>query len=350
MTNTIELDNHILVFSKDRPDRLMKTMPSLIKVAYPIHLIDDSVSIENREEIRNLCKQFSIKYHGRQEQKIVIDSLNVTYAQKFIGRLGNNKWNLGRNRNYGIIYSILSGYKKVIFMDDDVVCNNETIDNVFIKLSECSFVGATIFGMPDHSIVGHIYRACGSLLPQYVSSTFIGIDLYKVKQYFINKYNEDWIWLFLENYGQDVPKIGSVTQLTFDPFVNWKSKIEFQEFGEILWNGLHYNKPFNINKLTNADHWGNILQVRKEEINRISTFSLPYNLKNNIFSIKAYLLKKHKDYSGKSFAKIFEYYFSELENWRRIVSIAKKTKGSLADISPIKVKNNENISKCNIAR
>lgn len=310
----------IIIFSKDRPDRLKKTLPNLRTTPYDVYLIDDSASLENQITIRRFCNEFCIKYHGTIEQEKVIKQLNANLLKKFVGRLGKKEWSLGHNRNYALIYGLLLGARKIIFMDDDVIVKPLLLEQVFKALSKIPFVGVQITLMSDHSVVGHIYREGGDILPQYVSGTFLGIDLKKVKHYFLNTYNEDWIWLFLENNGMKVPKISSVKQLKYDPFKNWESKIYFQEMGEILWDGLFYHSsPIMKSNLISSDYWDDILKIRMQEISSIANFNLPDHLKIAVNAIQKSLFGLHKTLSPDIFANQFKSYFELLDDWQSLL-------------------------------
>lgn len=320
----------ILVFSKDRPDRLQRTLPNLRTTTYTVYLIDDSVSSKNQTTIRRLCTEFGIEYHGIIEQEKVIEQLNPNVLKKFVRHLGQKAWSLGYNRNYAVLYGLLLGVRKIILMDDDVLVEPPLLGKVFRALSSIPFVGVEITLMADHSIVGHIYRAGGDILPQYVSGTFLGIDLEKVRHYFINVYNEDWIWLFLENNGEKVAKIGSVKQLKYDPFRGWKSRIYFQEIGEILWDGLCYHSPpFKISNLTKSDYWNNILTIRLRELNSMANLEFPDDFRNTADAIRKRLFCFHRWLSPETFANEFRSYFDLLDDWRTLLKSLRSNRIAL---------------------
>lgn len=321
-TEPVESDSGlIIVFAKDRLDRLHKTLPYLSRIPYNAHLIDDSTSPSTQTAIRRLCNEFCIKYHGLAEQDNVFKQFDEVALKKFVTRLSKNEWSLGCNRNYAVVYGLYLGARKVIFMDDDVIVDTKLLRTIFEGLSRVPFLGVQITGMPDHSIVGHIYRAGAHTLPQYVSGTFLGIDLQKVTHYFLNIYNEDWIWLFLENNGKMVDKIGSVKQLTYDPFKGWISKIYFQEFGEILWDGLYYHSPpIRESTLIREDYWQDVLKIRMRELTSIATLQLPDDLKPTAIAIQNSLFEFHRTLPPNIFSNQFKRYFERLGDWRSLLA------------------------------
>lgn len=311
----------ITIFSNDRPDRVHKILPHLETMLYEVHLIDDSASKENQIAIRMLCNNFNVNYHGVVEQQRVIEEINSPLIQKFVTRLGKKEWSLGYNRNYAIIYGLFLGIEKIIFMDDDVIVKPQLLESVFDTLSKVPFVGTKITLMPDDSVIGHIYRAGGKLLPQYVSGTFLGINLQSVRHYFLNIYNEDWIWLFLENNGKNVNTISFVKQLRYDPFKDWKSKIFFQEFGEIVWDGLFYSPTANRkSKLVQPTYWENALKIRMQELEYTSNLNLPDHLKSTADAILKNLFEFHLRIVPDIFARKFQSYFQLLDDWQSLLT------------------------------
>src|ERR1051326_8970726 len=124
-------------------------------------------------------------------------------------------------------------------MDDDVlVRSSANVQAIFQQLEDSRFAAANIELMPDNSIVGHIYQQAGIIHARYASGTFLGIRLHEITHFFLNKYNEDWIWLSLENSGREVPHPVAVDQMRFNPFYDLDERVTFQEEGEILWDGV----------------------------------------------------------------------------------------------------------------
>ncbi len=316
----------IMVFSKDRPDRLERTLPYLKGTRHKVVLIDDSSKPDNQVAVRRLCRLCNFEYHGRAEQEKLVQKVNVTLLDNFISPLGQNIWSLGYNRNYAIICGLLLGSSKMILMDDDVIVDHELLDTVFRSLSCYPFVGVEITLMPDHSVVGHLYRIAGKLLPQYVSGTLLGINLNRVTHYFLNIYNEDWIWLFLENNGEMVPKVGSVKQLKYKPFEEWESKIVFQEFGEIVWDGLYYStSPIKREDLESFAFWTKALRMRKQEIRLLDKLAIPTNLKSTATSIQRRIFDLHRELLPKPFVETFKKYFEFLDDWQFLLSVLRRT-------------------------
>ncbi len=238
------LEKVIWVFTKDRVDRLEKTLPKLPTDRYLFILLDDSKYVKNQYKTKELCKSYNLKYHGKFEQIQIIRSLNISSLNRYIRSLGENRWSLGYNRNYALFCSVCMGFKYIIFLDDDIIISTEELlKDIFTNLLTNKFVSSEINEMPDHSILGHIYSAGNQRLHTFSSAGCLGMRLNCISNYFINIYNEDWIWLFLENDRKPAKIFGSVRQMKYNPFKNWVDKIVFQEFGEIIMEGLFNSQP-----------------------------------------------------------------------------------------------------------
>lgn len=313
-------DKIIFIFSKDRPDRLKITLPKVANLSYRVVLIDDSSKQENQMIVRKLCNSFGIIYHGLHEQLNFINK-NGFADQKFTARLGSSEWALGGNRNYVLLLGCGFGSENIIMMDDDVVVDDIfLIENIFGRLNKERFVGSNINNMPDDSVVGHIYRSGGIVQTRYVSGTFLGINLREVGHFFVNIYNEDWIWLFLENNGKKVKIEGNVDQLLFDPFDNGIQKSMFQEFGEICWEGvLHSDVDSRKTCLTSKSHWNGIIEKRINDINNISELTIPYYLKHYAYRVQDSLLSLIKTFHPEQFSLFFKEYYDSLEIWNKLI-------------------------------
>ena len=62
----------IIIFTKDRPNILFKTLNSIKNVSVPVIVLDDSYLIRNRDINKRQIKKYSfVNYHGREEQRNV---------------------------------------------------------------------------------------------------------------------------------------------------------------------------------------------------------------------------------------------------------------------------------------
>ena len=161
----MENNSAIFVFTKDRPYSLSKTIDSISTLEIQIYLIDDSYHLKNRFANQRLIQDITnVSYFGNNEYESFIKSNNINKSDNpfRIKSLGKKHWNLGNVRNYALIYAILSGLERALFIDDDIIVPDpESIFEVFEYLDNYLFVGAKITGMQDDSIVGHISSELG---------------------------------------------------------------------------------------------------------------------------------------------------------------------------------------------
>ena len=184
---------------------------------------------------------------------------------------------MGYTRNYAIILAKVLGFERVLFMDDDIIIeDNSPVYEMFDLLNNADFVSAEIKGMPDLSVVDFIMQKVGLEPYRFMSGGFLAFNLNSVAEYFLNYYNEDWIWLFMHRPEAKLVKYGEVYQLPYDPFENAIEKALHQEFGEILVEGVKRyieieNKSNTL--LLNKDFWDEIVKMRANLIKDIMHLS-----------------------------------------------------------------------------
>ena len=320
----ISSKNAIIVFTKDRPEVLSKTLLSLKRVGCHVIVLDDSSRVRNREVNRKGIRnsQFII-YHGRAEQKDLIDILCVknSVLSPFINKLGDKKWNLGYARNYAILLAKCLGLKKVLFMDDDITIPNPKLPaQIFEKLDKYNFVGSKVVGMLDDSVSGHIVRKLNLEPEEYYSGGFIAFRVEDVKEYFINQYNEDWIWMYLHNFSLNFHHFGEVKQQPFDPFTNGNAKVIAQEFGELMVDGV--KESFIVKKidlLSNLTFWEKIVKEKQDYYRDLSNKCLKKGFAD-LQSVIDSAAKYSATIKPSALFTIFNRYFEQKKLWISILS------------------------------
>ena len=317
----------VTVFTKDRLDRSERTFTQWRNSPYPVFVLDDSHSETNRARNLIIARENGLIYHGPSEQQKFLSQMGMTDLFQFTGRLGNKTWNLGNNRNYALILTVATGHRFVILCDDDVLVDRITLLRVGRDLeSGGGFVGAQITGMLDDSIVGHLYRQAGRIVePQYTSGTFLGVDSSAVSLPFANFYNEDWIWLCIENQGHNVEQTYCVEQLYYDPFFDWKERVFFQEEGEILWEGVYEAVSKSCtNDLSSVAFWIDVIKQRRSRIKSLISLILPERTKNIAVEIQQTLLNHLDKLDSQHFSNTINTYLHSADNWRRLYRKAKR--------------------------
>lgn len=311
MTNTAS----IFIFTKDRPATLNKTLASIQTISYSKYVIDDSVSSDNQECVSKLCKQYSnCNYLGKEQFKKFV-SENKIESSKFnflLRELGSTEWNLGYARNFALLYSKSIHANKVLFMDDDIqVPNLRLLDDLFQSIKDFQFVGANITGLVDDSALGHIATDLGIFNERMLSGGFMVFNPNVIDQYFLNNYNEDWIWLFLQLQGKEYLQTGEVFQELSNPLADFQNKILFQEHGEIALDGiLNLVKEGSYDSLVELSFWRRMLDERREYLSLLSEKAKEKSMSEYI-EIIDWVMNHSTNLKAEIFANLFEKYFAD---------------------------------------
>ncbi len=292
-------DSIVIVFTKDNPHRLRRTLNQFKNPPVATLLLDDSTRTAVRRKNRELCKSYGIHYHGAAEQTSVLCHVQDTWkTSRIFSLLGKPGWTLGRCRNYALILAAFHGFRNVLMIDDDILFPSwEKVLRDLESLKWHPFVGSTIGGMPDDSVVGHLFRVAGAEHPSYVSGSYLALQLETVSFPFMSSYNEDWIWCALHSKGAEVATRGEVIHLPYDPFENASIKARFQELGELLVEGLLLAEAANFKvRLNSRRLWLAAIDSRKSWIELLDALDVPKRLKGT----RAEVIKSIRRVHGKT--------------------------------------------------
>lgn len=303
----------IFIFTKDRPNTLAQTLHPLKTTSYQKFIIDDSANQSSQTEVLNICNSFNdCVYLGNSEFQKFCAKHKITFPEfSFLLReLGSSEWNLGYARNFALLYSKVSRFERVLFTDDDIqVPQVNIIEELFANLNTYKFTGANIEGLVDDSALGHIATSVQVTNQRMLSGGFMAFSPVKIDQFFLNNYNEDWIWLFLQLKNDKHLQTGEVFQVLSDPLANYKDKIIFQEFGEIALDGildLHQNGSYD--SLTDLSFWQRMIEERKEYLTLLEHKSKQSATEKNLEIIS--WVKNHSEkFYAESFQQLFIQYF-----------------------------------------
>lgn len=224
--------------------------------------------------------------------------------------LGSEEWNLGYARNFALLYSKSINADAVLFMDDDIEIKNlKLLDDLFNSLNKYKICGANISGLIDDSILGHIATDLKIYNPRMLSGGCMAFKPKGIENYFLNNYNEDWIWLCLESENQEYKQTGDVFQNKADPFTNFQKRVLFQEFGEIIIDGIFdILKTHDFEILSKKSFWQKILVEREEYLNLL-IINAQNQDKPRYYEIVNYVRQSLGIFNSTSFASLFKKYF-----------------------------------------
>ncbi len=175
-------------------------------------------------------------------------------------------------RNVGLLYAYLAGWKRIVFLDDDisVPLPSDLCDAVEL-LDSFDAVGLSIDGFPDNSVVCHAYREIGGPQDTFIGGGALAVCSFPITSFFPQIYNEDWFFLLDgENLKlRSLATTGLAEQAPYDPFAD-QSRARSQEFGDCLAEGVFWLLDRGI-PVEDADtgYWLTYLQNRRQFISDI---------------------------------------------------------------------------------
>ena len=167
-----------------------------------------------------------------------IRNLKTFKSAKYYHNYDINSWDLPAKRNFALIHSIQHGFKKILLIDDDIEGISKNIIIKGISSLESNDVsGCLVKYFPDTSVIGHIEQKYGEPYYPFLSGNFLFIKSDNIKSYFPLIYNEDWLFMIPYILKKKIPAIDLIYQKEYNPYEDI-SRIKFQEFGEVIAEGL----------------------------------------------------------------------------------------------------------------
>jgi hypothetical protein len=142
-------------------------------------------------------------------------------------------------RNLGLLLARLIGWRRVVFLDDDIRVP-EPMDVCMAAglTTHYAGVGLAINGMPDNSVVCHAFRAAGGLQDVFVGGGALAVGAKSMTSFFPNIYNEDWFFLLDDDGLRRTTITGRAVQQPYDPYREGRARGE--ELGDCLAEGLFW--------------------------------------------------------------------------------------------------------------
>ncbi|WP_244211165.1 hypothetical protein [Amycolatopsis kentuckyensis] len=169
-------------------------------------------------------------------------------------------------RNLGLLIAILTGWKRILFLDDDIVLPEpDDLAAAAGLLREHPVVGLRNAGMPDNSVVCHALRGIGAAQESFIGGGALVVGEKAFSSFFPNIYNEDWFFLLDGCELRSTAVTGMAIQRPYDPYNVRRARAE--ELGDTLAEGL-YGLLDNGRPLTEANsaYWTEFLSHRRQII------------------------------------------------------------------------------------
>ncbi len=314
-------ENGVFIFTKNRDTLLKRGCSNILPSDHGVWLIDDSSDEDIREINETFCKEKQIHYYGIKEQDCLIESLQLKgyKANFFLKRLGDGQWNLGYARNHALVLAASKKLKKVLFLDDDILVDSPSnINSLFLALDDNDFVGSKIVGMPDDSILGHVADQIGINFKRMCSGGCLAFRTDVVNHYFLNMYNEDWIWLYLHSLSSRQKEFGEAWQATYEVFENYENTVLFQEIGEIAVDGVADAVSLeNVPLIKLEKYWEQKFTERKEYLILLKK-QCEKNNQEKASKILDWILGNYPKWTPKELAQVFVDYFFGRESFTKL--------------------------------
>ena len=141
-------------------------------------------------------------------------------------------------RNLGLVLARLAGWKRVVFLDDDIaVPDAADLERAAALLDTRDGVGLHIGGFPDNSVVCHANRETGAPQDTFIGGGALAVPTDRIDSLFPEIYNEDWFFLLGKTMLRPVGQVGEAIQKPYDPFAS-PERARREEFGDVLAEGL----------------------------------------------------------------------------------------------------------------
>jgi hypothetical protein len=147
---------------------------------------------------------------------------------------------LSMKRNLGLVLARILGWKRLMFLDDDIYgIIAEDVDALAAGLSDHSVSVLIPDKFEDNSVVCHANRLGGGQQDKFAGAGAMGVrcdrdDL----ALFPNVYNEDWFFFAEEAASRKIIMVGESMQVEYDPYDD-PERAAKEEFGDLLAEGLY---------------------------------------------------------------------------------------------------------------
>lgn len=164
----------------------------------------------------------------------------LTSGQAFDGVSAERSSDLSVKRNIGLRLARKRGWKKILFVDDDIYqLRPQHIERLASQLDRHPVAAMASRDFPDNSVVCHARRLAGFKQDVFVSGAVLGVNTqHPAMSFFPDVYNEDWFFFARHAAARSLPKIGEVGQLEYEPFAD-PTRAKREEFGDLLAEGMY---------------------------------------------------------------------------------------------------------------
>jgi hypothetical protein len=141
-------------------------------------------------------------------------------------------------RNLGLALARRLGWKRLLFLDDDITdLNPDAVAAAGGLLRTHRHAALENVGYPDNSVVCHARREVGLDQDTFVGGGALAVRVDGLTPFFPTIYNEDWFFLAGRRQTERIALCGKVSQREYDPYLT-PERARSEEFGDYLAEGL----------------------------------------------------------------------------------------------------------------
>ena len=204
------------------------------------------------------------------------ETSSPTFAAMSDGRASD----LSLKRNLALLLARLRGWRKIVFVDDDISLSPSDIARVSNQLDNHEIVGMICPDFPDNSVFCHARRLARMHQEVFVTGAVLGVNCADLPlPFFPDIYNEDWFFFADAVAHRRLTNVGEARQAPYDPFTPRRARHE--EFGDLLAEGLYLlledihrtarlRRPGDffpeIARLASERYWSTFIDVRRKDL------------------------------------------------------------------------------------
>ena len=170
-------------------------------------------------------------------------------------------------RNLGLLLASLAGWRRILFLDDDIKLPDPgDLTAAAGLLDGHAVVGLANAGMPDNSVVCHALREVGTAQDVFIGGGALAVGEAAFSSFFPNIYNEDWFFLLDGLRLRPSAVTGTAWQYAYDPY-NDPRRARGEELGDTLAEGIFglFDNGFGLADADSA-YWSEFLPDRRRII------------------------------------------------------------------------------------
>jgi hypothetical protein len=205
----------------------------------------------------------------------------ATSSPTLIGISNGRASDLSVKRNVGLLLARLAGWRKIIFVDDDIYLSRASVARLADQLDSNPIAGMMCRDFPDNSVFCHARRLAKLSQDVFVTGAVLGVNCSDLPlPFFPDIYNEDWFFFSEAAAHHRLAQAGEARQATYNPYEK-PTRASHEEFGDLLAEGLYsllasqYPSISNwrpgtffseIAKLATEKYWSSFVEARRKDL------------------------------------------------------------------------------------